>query len=429
MPPRRFLRALTLGAIALVAIAAARPRAAESRRCTMQFIDYNPQIPFVLLGHLSGRTAVDSLSLNGAPENAHARMGRRDTSSILAWEWLIDALPDTVRRKFKSVISKAHGAIWVVPWIRGSDCALSPWHWDRRPRETMGILFLGVRPQDKWIRGAPTFDMLYGMPSPSPVYSRGGDREDEHPAEYELRTYIKVYKRSVSRRTPSSDSALIRWALAHRDSASTRPLRAFFYELFRDASWERLHAHGVAPHAGVWRFEMITALGDTTVRWARIARSIEVPEWPDTYPAAPPSRTFAFDTNPPPVRYNAEIAFAAERDSLPSASTPWPPHAAGFTAETWILPATRDSTYGYRSWLSMAVWSSPAHLQVYALLDSMMTRPNIGPDRPRLPTQRIRGSADTLSGTIVSGSVVSIDNKRQWRDTVVARWRGVRVSP
>ncbi len=404
----RGIRAALLGIAFGGSVAADGAGVNARRRCTMGPVYGRPTYPaemFVVLGGTTGRVAIDTLGLKGAPEPASpgflARAAGGPPERVRAWEWRIENVPDTVRKQYRSVLAQNGGSIWVVPWERGTDCILHQDSYGSDSGAVRGLLFGTLRPVAGWIDGAPTIDVVNGIPGPYPVYSRTVRADANHPSDDELRTFLKLYKYVVGDLTDARDSAFMAWATAHRDSAMTRPLSGMVVSIFNGENRRRLSTIGVASHAGVWRMRLVTALGDTADRWMRISRHIENAQWLGASGQLKRYSDVIWDSIPPPVQYASRVVLANSRAEVPSEdSSPDPKRVS--TIEMWEFRTSPGAAVTTPRWLWLVPFVSPDHRRLYTHLDSLRDATVRSPrTRAAGLTQFLRmpesGSLDTLT--------------------------------
>lgn len=284
-------------------------------RCLMAPVYGGPEFSrstLVGLGTALPESIVAPGGMNAAPESPNAQ----SWYPPMAWRFVISDVATSTVEGHRTALRRSLGRIWVVPWFRNAACALeSSWLGARNLKTPHAVLFLTQRPESLWVNGEPTYDTFDGSFSPHVIWERDSSARTPVSVQ-ELRTFLAVYPR-LAGFTPWREGSLLQWGLAHRDSGNTIELRGRLQQLTSARLSASLSAAGT-PLAGDWQAQGALADGDSLRFWLRIASRPARMIWSGlgSYSGSAP-----FDSVPLPEMFDATLAFARTRDSLPSLRT------------------------------------------------------------------------------------------------------------
>ncbi len=332
-----------------------------------------------------------------------------------AWRFQISDVPPFVAQRHRTMLERAHGSIWVIPWFRATDCSFeSGWLSRRENHQMHAVLFLAPRPESLWVHGEPTFNVIDEQGG-YPIFER--DSSGASPTSVrDLQIFLAVYPR-LAGVTPWREGSEAAWAAVHRDSANSMVLHGRFLKPASDRMRDSLNRAGF-PLSGDWRGKGALANGDSMHFWMRLSAEPRRFEWPATvggeamgwlrYYSGPAP----FDSIPLPTRYTVHAGFAPTRQGLPSDSNEM--------RESIYLPFTSPGVVTENaSWSWLARFAPASRRAAFFRADSILHfRIKMPADYVwAFPVQSIRLNAarDTMFAEFV---VV---------DTVVARWTAHRT--
>ncbi len=358
----------------------------------------------VLLATSTPATEIAPGGLGAAPGRAEETPLWRE---VRASKFQVADVPSFVPRQTAEILRRSLGVFWVVPWYRNTACALeSSWLGQSMNRGFRAVLFLSPRPESLWVNGEPTFDSFDDFSGPRAMWET--DATNPKPTSLrDLKIFLAVYPR-LSAFSPWREGSLLAWGLAHRDSGNVPGVRERLQELMSAHVGDSLSAAGF-PFAGDWQAEGALADGDSLRFWMRIASRPARYVWSGMGSYYGIAR---FDSIPLPTSYDAHVAYAKDRESLPS--------GRANMAEQMGLPFNAvDTLRSSGSWGFLARFAPASRRSALTLQDAAQGLPTtlLGKTRPIWLSQSLRINArrDTISVVITS------------RDSAVAHWTARRV--